>query len=131
MLAREKAINMNCYESILVDNENITEGAASTIWIVKEGKVFCPNSSKNLLEGIRIMIIEELCSKLGILFERKDFKVDQLMDADEILLTSATKEILPITAVNGTKIGTSGLKGKPGKVFKKLRQGYDDLIRKN
>ncbi|MDA9719191.1 D-amino acid aminotransferase [Betaproteobacteria bacterium] len=131
VLAREEAIELDCQEAILVDNGNVTEGAASTIWIVKQGKVFCPEPCNNLLEGIRIKIIEKLCSQLEILFERRNFKVSELMNADEILLTSATKEILPITSVNGKKIGIKNLKGKPGIIFQKLRQRYTELILSN
>ena len=128
VLAREEAVASNCYEAILVDNGKVTEGAASTIWIVKHGKVFCPEPSNNLLEGVRIKIIEKLCSEREIFFERKNFEVSELMNADEILLTSATKEILPITSVNGKKIGIKNHEGKPGNIFQKLRQGYTDLI---
>ena len=105
VLAREEAIAVNCNEAILVDNGNVTEGAASTIWIVKKGEVFCPKPCNNLLEGVRIKIIENLCFELEIFFERRNFEVNELMNADEILLTSATKEILPITSVDGKKIG--------------------------
>ena len=53
------------------------------------------------------------------------------MSADEILLTSATKEILPITLVNDKKIGIKNREGKPGRVFQRLRQRYTDLILSN
>ena len=131
VLAREEAVASNCHEAILVDNGNVTEGAASTIWIVKQGKVFCPEPCNNLLEGIRIKIIEKLCFELEILFQRRNFKVSELINADEILLTSATKEILPITSVNGKKIGIKNHKGKPGTIFQKLRRRYTDLILSN
>ena len=128
VLAREEAVELNCHEAILVDNGMVTEGAASTIWIVKKGKVFCPEACNNLLEGVRIKIIEKLCLDLEIFFKRKNIELSELMNADEILLTSATKEILPITSVNGKKIGIKNLEGKPGNIFQKLRQGYTDLI---
>ena len=128
VLAREKAITMNCHESILVNKENVTEGAASTIWIVNEATVFCPKPGGNLLEGIRIQIIEKLCANLGIKFSRNNFKVKELMSADEVLLTSATKEILAITSINGEKIGQKTTLGKPGSIFKKLRKAYTDLM---
>ena len=131
VLAREEAVSLNCQEAILVDNGKITEGAASTIWIVKQGKVFCPKPCNNLLEGVRIKIIENLCFELEIVFKRRNFEVSDLMSADEILLTSATKEILPITLVNGKKIGIKNREGKPGRVFKKLRQRYTSLIFSN
>ena len=131
VLAREEAVALNCQEAILVDNGKITEGAASTIWIVKQGKVFCPEPCNNLLEGVRIKIIEKLCIELAISFERRNFEVSELMNADEVLLTSATKEILPITSVNGKKIGIKSREGKPGRIFQKLRQRYTDLILSN
>ena len=128
VLAREEAVSLNCQEAILVENGKVTEGAASTIWIVREEKVFCPKPCSNLLEGVRIKIIEKLCFELEIFFERRNFEVSELMNADEILLTSATKEILPITSVNGKKIGIKNGEGKPGRIFQKLRQRYNDLI---
>ena len=131
VLAREEAIALNCHEAILVNNGKVTEGAASTIWIVKKGKIFCPEPRSSLLEGVRIKIIKKLCFEQEIFFERRDFEVSELMNADEILLTSATKEILPITSVNGKKIGVKNFKGKPGGIFRKLRQRYTDLIFSN
>ena len=131
VLAREEAVALNCHEAILVDNGKITEGAASTIWIVKQGRVFCPEPCNNLLEGVRIKVIENLCFELEIFFERRNFEVSELMSADEILLTSATKEILPITLVNDKKIGIKNREGKPGRVFQRLRQRYTDLILSN
>ena len=131
VLAREKAIALNSHEAILVDDGNVTEGAASTIWIVKRGKVFCPKPCNNLLEGVRIKVVEKLCFELDISFERRDFEVKELMNSDEILLTSATKEILPITSVNGKKIGMRNIKGEPGRIFKKLRRRYTELIFSN
>ena len=128
VLAREEAVSLNCQEAILVENGKVTEGAASTIWIVREEKVFCPEPCSNLLEGVRIKIIEKLCFELEIFFERRNFVVSELMNADEILLTSATKEILPITSVNGKKIGIKNGEGKPGRIFQKLRQRYNELI---
>ena len=77
-----------------------------------------------MLEGVRIKIIEKLCFQLEIFFGRRNFEVSELMNADEILLTSATKEILPITSVNGKKIGIKNGEGKPGRIFQKLRQRY-------
>ena len=56
VLAREEAASLNCQEAILVENGKVTEGAASTIWIVREGKVFCPEPYSNLLEGVRIKL---------------------------------------------------------------------------
>ena len=50
------------------------------------------------------------------------------MSADEVLLTSATKEILPITKVDGLKIGKGDCRGKPGKIFKSLRVAYTNLM---
>ena len=128
VLAREEAVALNCHEAILVDDGKITEGAASTIWIVKQGRVFCPEPCNNLLEGVRIQIIEKLCLELEIFFKRMNFEVSELMNADEVLLTSATKEILPITSVNGKKIGIKNREGKPGTIFQKLRRSYTDLI---
>ena len=128
VLAREKAVKENCAESILIRDGRVTEGAASSIWIVRNKILQCPKPNRELLEGVRISILELICEKYGIKFLRKDFSYSELLKADEVIMTSATKEILPVTVIDRKLIGTGDMAGKPGKTFFQLRQAYTNLM---
>ena len=128
VLAREKAVKENCAESILIRDGRVTEGAASSIWIVRNKILQCPKPNRELLEGVRISILELICEKYGIKFLRKDFSYSELLKADEVIMTSATKEILSVTVIDKKLIGTGDMAGKPGKTFFQLRQAYTNLL---
>ena len=128
VLAREKAVKENCAESILIRDGRVTEGAASSIWIVRNKILQCPKPNRELLEGVRISILELICEKHGIKFLRKDFSYSELLKADEVIMSSATKELLPVTVIDKKLIGTGDMAGKPGKTFFQLRQAYTNLL---
>lgn len=128
VLAREKAVKENCTESILIRDGRVTEGAASSIWIVRNKILQCPKPNRELLEGVRISILELICEKYGIKFLREDFSYSELLKADEVIMTSATKEILSVTVIDKKLIGTGDMAGKPGKTFFQLRQAYTNLL---
>lgn len=128
VLARERAVKENCAESILIRDGRVTEGAASSIWIVRNKILQCPKPNRELLEGVRISILELICEKYGIKFLRKDFSYSELLKADEVIMTSATKEILPVTVIDKKLIGIGDMAGKPGKTFFQLRQAYTNLL---
>lgn len=127
VLAREKAEQELATEAILLKDGRVQEGAASNIWIVKNNTVLLPSEESNILEGVRIQIVKKICSKLNINFMRCNIFYDQLMQAEEVLLTSATKEILAVTKIDGKNIGV-GNKNKPGLIFRKIQFEYDKLI---
>jgi D-alanine transaminase len=78
-----------------------------------------------MLEGIRIPIMQELCADAGIAYERRDVTPEEARQAGELLVTSATRGIIPATTLDGQPVGT----GRPGPVFTQLRAGYDELLR--
>ena len=69
---------------------------------------------------------EELCVKQGIAFSLRRITRAEVLSADELLLTSATKEVLPITQLDGKPVGRGQHKGKPGAVYQRLYAGYQD-----
>ena len=75
-----------------------------------------------VLEGIRYGLLEELCAQQGIPFALRRISRDQVLAADELLLTSATKEVLPITTLDGQPVGT----GVPGPICQRLFAAYQD-----
>src|SRR5882724_6094247 len=126
VLLRQLAVEEACAETILIrDNEFMTEGAASNIFVVKNGKLFAPPKDNLMLPGITYDVIFEIAAANGIPHEVRKIAVAELYAADELLLTSSTKEVLAITQLDGKAVGA----GKPGAMFARLHQHYQNYKR--
>jgi D-alanine transaminase len=88
--------------------------------VVKHGVVSGPPKDNLVLEGIRYGLLEQLCKDAGIGFELRAVTQAEVLDADELLLSSATKEVLPITTLDGQPVGN----GAPGPIYNELYQRY-------
>ena len=127
VLLRQMAIDANSAETILIrDDEFITEGAASNIFVVKNSTLLAPPKDNLMLPGITYDVVLEIAVAHGILHEIRKITKSELFSADELLLTSSTKEVLAITTLDGKAVGT----GKPGAMFAKLHQLYQDYKHK-
>lgn len=126
VLLRQQAVDAGCAEAILIRPDNIigsgfmTEGSASNIFVVKNGTLLAPPKDHLMLPGITYDVVLELAKSAGIPSEVRKIGVAEVHNADELLLTSSTKEILPITTLDGKPVG----KGKPGPMFAQLYQLY-------
>jgi D-alanine transaminase len=102
----------------------LTEAAASNVWIVKDGALLGPPKSEHVLEGIRVELLRELCEDVGIAYILKPISEADVSSADEVILSSATKEVLPVTKIDGEPVGHGALRGKPGPVYARLHEAY-------
>jgi D-alanine transaminase len=102
----------------------LTEASASNVWVVHEGAVLGPPKSEHVLEGIRYELIKELCEECGIAYNLRPIAEADVTAADELLLSSATKEVLPVTTLDGESVGHGALRGKPGPVYARLYEAY-------
>ncbi|MEO6422863.1 MAG: D-amino acid aminotransferase [Candidatus Nitrotoga sp.] len=132
VLLRQMAIDAGCAETILIrDDEFMTEGAASNIFIVKNGVLFAPPKDNLMLPGITYDVILEIATANSIPHEVRKISKDEIFTADELLLTSSTKEVLAITALDNRPVGD----GKPGIMYAKLYKHYQnykrDVMRKS
>jgi D-alanine transaminase len=126
VLLRQMAVDAGCAETILIRNDEfMTEGAASNIFVVKDGKLFAPPKDNLMLPGITYDVILEIAAANGIPCEVRRVMKEEVFAANELLLTSSTKEVLAITHVDGKPVGT----GKPGAMFARLYQLYQDFKR--
>lgn len=107
----------------------LTEGASSNVWIVHEGALLGPPRSEHLLEGIRFELLRELCEECGIAFNRRPISEADVRAADEILLSSATKEVIAVTRLDGEEVGHGALRGRPGPVYGRLYEAYQTAKR--
>jgi D-alanine transaminase len=77
-----------------------------------------------VLEGIRYELIRELCEDIGIAYNLRPIAEAEVTAADELLLSSASKEVLPVTTLDGEPVGHGALRGKPGPVYARLYEAY-------
>jgi D-alanine transaminase len=120
VFARQISADQGALETVMFRDGFMSEAAASNVWVVKDGVVMGPPKDHLVLEGIRYGLIEGLCRESGLKFELRRITQQEVFGADELLLSSATKEILPITLLDGQPIGS----GKPGPVYTLLYAGY-------
>ena len=124
VFSRQISVDAGALETVMFRGEYLSEAAASNVWIIKDGKVMAPPKDQLLLEGIRYGLIEEICRSAGIPFELRRITRAEVLDADEILLSSATKEVLPVTRLDGRPVGHGAQAGKPGPLYAKLYSAY-------
>jgi D-alanine transaminase len=124
VLARQQAAERGLDEVVQHRDGRLTEGSASNVWVVKSGRVLAPPRDNLILEGIRYGFIQELCAQAAIPFEARPISMDEVHGADELMLSAATREVLPIVELDGRPIGD----GRPGPVYQRLRRGYDEAI---
>ena len=124
VLARQISADHGAVETIMFRDGWLTEAAASNVWIVHEGALLGPPKSEQLLEGIRVDLLKELCEEEGIAYNLRPISEADVRAADEVLISSATKEILPVTKIDGEPVGHGALRGKPGPVYARLHEAY-------
>ena len=124
VFSRQISADVGALETIMFRGDYLSEAAASNVWVVKGGKVIGPLRDNLVLEGIRYGLFEELCRANGIPFELRRITRAEVLDADELLLSSATKEVLPVTLLDGNKVGTVSNVGQPGPIYVKLYAAY-------
>jgi len=124
VLARQISADHNATETVMFRNGFLTEAAASNVWVVHEGALLGAPKSEHVLEGIRYELIRELCEEAGIAYNLRPIAEADVMSADELLLSSATKEVLPVTSLDGEPVGHGALRGKPGPVYARLFEAY-------
>ncbi len=110
VLLRQEALDQQCTEAILIKNGLVLEGAASNIFVVKDGVILTPPQASNILPGITRKVVIELIQSQRIPFQEVAISTETLDHADEIWLTSSTREIIPVTELNSRSVssGTIG-----------------------
>jgi len=124
VLARQMAADHDAVETVMFRDGFLTEASTSNVWVVQEGALLGVPKSEHVLEGIRFDLLRELCEDVGIAYNLRPISEAEVMAADEVLLSSATKEVLPVTRLDGHTVGHGALRGKPGPVYARLYEAY-------
>ena len=120
VLARQISADVGANETVMFRDGFLSEAAASNMWVVRNGGLIGTPRDNLVLEGIRYGLFETLCREAGIPFELRRVSRDEVFAADELLVSSATKEVLPVTRLDGKPIGS----GRPGPIYQALYAGY-------
>jgi len=120
ILLRQQAHDQNAAEAILINDGKAVEGAASNVFIVKDGVIITPPTSSCLLPGITRDLILELAEKHQFKYEVRDIAENELFSADEIWLTSSTKEIMPVLKLNAKAVAN----GQSGPIWERMIDVY-------
>lgn len=120
VLAAQYAAENQVTEAIQFRDGMLTEGSSSNVWIVKDGVLAGPPKDNLILEGIRYGLIQELCEGLGVPMQVRRISREEVFAADEVMISSATKEVLPVTRIDGQPVGN----GAPGPIYAKLYEAY-------
>ncbi len=123
IMLRQQAVEQGAYEAILIRDGLVTEGAASNVFIVTDGVIRTPVKNQYLLPGITRDLLLELLQQAGLPHVANDITEQELSNADEIWLTSSTKEIVPVTQLNQQPVGN----GQPGPVWHQVCELYQNF----
>jgi D-alanine transaminase len=116
LLMRQQAVDAACAETVMLRDGFLTEGAASNIFVVKDGVLLAPPPSHLMLTGITYDVVLELAAAHGIPHQVREIAEAEVRSADELWMTSSTREIMPIVKLDGAAVGA----GVPGPLAKRM-----------
>jgi D-alanine transaminase len=123
VLLRQLAVDAGAVEAVLLRDGFLTEGAASNIFVVKDGVLLIPPKSHLILPGITYDVILELAQQHAIACEVREVSEAELRSAQELWLSSSTREVLAITRLDDATVGD----GRPGPVFRRMYGLFQEL----
>jgi D-alanine transaminase len=126
VLLRQHSADAGAAETILFRDGILTEASASNVFVAKNGLVLSPPKSNLILPGITYDVVVEIAQQLGLPLEFRDIREAEVRAADELWVTSSSKEILAIVELDGRPVGD----GKPGALFRRAWEGYQEFKRR-
>jgi D-alanine transaminase len=126
VLLRQVSAEAGAAETILFRDAKLTEASASNVFVVRQGVILSPPKSTLILPGITYDVVAELAQANGMPLEFRDVTEAEVRDADEIWVTSSSKEVLAIVALDGRKVAD----GRPGPHFRRMYQLYQEFKQK-
>jgi D-alanine transaminase len=128
-LLRQMAIDAGCVEALLFRDGHLSEGASSNIFMVKDGVLLAPPKTHLMLPGITYDVVLEIAAAHGLPHQVRDIHEQEVRNADELWMTSSTKEVLPIVTLDGKPVGHKDNAGRPGPAFANMYRWYQDFKR--
>jgi D-alanine transaminase len=120
ILLKKLSADAGAFETILLENGELTEGSSTTVHVVKNSVIHTPPNGHHILPGTTRDVVTELAARVGLPSESGRVTEADLRSADEIWLAFATRGVLPVTTLDGTAVGG----GKPGPLFKRMSAAF-------
>jgi len=125
ILLKKLAADAGAFETIMLENGELTEGSSTTVHVVKNGVIHTPPNSHHILPGTTRDVVTELADLLSVRNSSTAISESALRGADEIWLAFSTRGVLPVTKLDGAPVGT----GVPGPLFKRIHLAFTNYIR--
>ncbi len=120
ILLKKMAADVGAFETILLENGELTEGSSTTVHVISDGVIHTPPNGNHILPGTTRDVVTELAMRLNVSCNNSRVPETRLRSADEIWLAFSTRGVLPVTQLDGTAVGT----GKPGPLFKRMHAAF-------
>jgi len=125
ILLKKLSADAGAYETIMIEDGKLTEGPSTTVHAVKGGLIRTPPNGRKILPGTTRDVVTELAGRLELRTESSEVTEAELRAADEIWLAFSTRGILPVTTLDGSRVGT----GEPGPIFKRISAAFAGYVR--
>jgi D-alanine transaminase len=127
-MLRQLAVAAGCAETVLFRDGMLTEGSASSIFVVRDGVLLAPVKDQRILPGVTYDVVLELAAANGVPVSVRDIREEEVRGADELWLASSPREVLSIVALDGAKVGAGKTApGRPGPLFVAMHGWYQDF----
>jgi D-alanine transaminase len=120
ILLRQLASDANAAETIMLRDGQLMEASASAVHVVIDGVIVSPPNSHKILPGTTRSAMEEVATTAGVAYKSAAISERQLRTADEIWISASTREVQPVTKLDGQPVGT----GKPGPVWQRVYEQW-------
>ena len=124
VLTRELAVDAGCAETIMIRNGFLTEGSSTNVFIVRDGVILTPPQDNLILPGVTCNVVLELAATHQAPLEVRPIGEAEVRQADEIWITSSTKEVLGVVMLDGQPVGHGGAAGVPGPVTRRVYEWF-------
>ncbi|HZW67884.1 MAG TPA: D-amino-acid transaminase [Pseudogracilibacillus sp.] len=121
VLAKQKAEEKDAFEAILHRDDIVTEASAANVFIVKQGILYTHPEAKTILSGCTRASVIRFAHEKSLPLKEEAFTVEQLLEADEVFITSSLSEIIPVIQINDLRVNS----GKPGPITRSLQAAYE------
>jgi len=125
-LLRQRSVDAGADEVVMFRDGYLTEGSSSNVFAVKGGVLLAPPKNHLVLPGITYDVVLELAAANGVLVQAREIAEEEVRRADELWLSSSSKEVLAITSLDGHPVGA----GKPGPVFRLVHRAFQEFKRR-
>jgi D-alanine transaminase len=120
VLMRQLAADNDAVEAVMFRNGYLTEASASNVLIVRDGVVLAPPKDRMILPGITYGAVFDFAREAGMPFDMRPIRESEVWEADEVWLSSSTKEVVAIVTLDGRPVGHPSHLGRPGPAVRRM-----------